>query len=141
MTRVLRAEVTSAALDVHEHAKLVGDDSAGAVVTFAGVVRDHDGGRSVRELEYSAHPSAADVLVTVASEVAERADQVRALAVSHRVGRLEIGDVALACAVSADHRREAFAVCAELVDELKHRLPIWKRQLFTDGTTEWVNCP
>lgn len=141
MTRVLRAEVTSAPLDVAEHAKLVGDDSAGAVVTFAGVVRDHDGGRTVRELEYSAHPSAAEVLVTVATEVAQRAGQVRALAVSHRIGRLEIGDVALACAVSADHRREAFAVCAELVDELKHRLPIWKRQLFADGTTEWVNCP
>jgi molybdopterin synthase catalytic subunit len=141
VTRVLRAEVTSAPLDVAEHAKLVGDDSAGAVVTFAGVVRDHDGGRTVLELEYSAHPSAADVLVTVATEVAERADQVRALAVSHRIGRLDVGDVALACAVSADHRREAFAVCAELVDELKHRLPIWKRQQFADGTTEWVNCP
>jgi len=141
VTRVLRAEVTSAALDVAEHAKLVGDDSAGAVVTFAGVVRSHDGGRTVRELEYSAHPSVADVLVAVATEVAERTDQVRAVAVSHRIGRLEIGDVALACAVSADHRREAFAVCAELVDELKHRLPIWKRQLFADGTTEWVNCP
>lgn len=141
MTRVLRAELTSAPLDVAEHATLVGDDSAGAVVTFAGVVRDHDGGRTVRELEYSAHPSAADVIMAVATDVAKRADQVRGLAVSHRIGRLGIGDVALACAVSADHRREAFAVCAELVDELKHRLPIWKRQLFADGTTEWVNCP
>jgi molybdopterin synthase catalytic subunit len=141
VTQVLRAELTSAPLDVAEHAALVAHDSAGAVVTFAGVVRDHDGGRTVRELEYSAHPSAADVLMTVAAELAKRSDQVRGLAVSHRVGRLEVGDVALACAVSADHRREAFAVCAELVDELKHRLPIWKRQLFADGTTEWVNCP
>jgi molybdopterin synthase catalytic subunit len=141
VTQVLRAVLTSAPLDVAEHAALVGDDSAGAVVTFAGVVRDHDGGRTVCELEYTAHPSAPDVLMAVATEVAKRADQVRALAVSHRTGQLAIGDVALACAVSADHRREAFVVCAELVDELKHRLPIWKRQLFADGTLEWVNCP
>jgi molybdopterin synthase catalytic subunit len=66
---------------------------------------------------------------------------VRSLAVSHRIGQLAIGYVALACAVAADHRAEAFAACAELVDELKHRLPIWKRQLFADGTVEWVNCP
>jgi molybdopterin synthase catalytic subunit len=141
MTRVLRAEVTSAPLDVAEHAALVGDQSAGAVVTFAGVVRDHDGGRPVRELEYSAHPTAADVLAAVVSDVTQRAEQLRAVAVSHRIGRLEIGDVALACAVAAPHRGEAFAACAELVDELKHRLPIWKRQLFADGTVEWVNCP
>jgi molybdopterin synthase catalytic subunit len=138
---VLRAVVTEAPLDVSEHAALVTDDAAGAVVTFAGVVRDHDGGRTVRELEYSAHPTAAQVLAAVASDVAERSDLVRALAVSHRVGQLAVGDVALACAVAADHRGQAFTVCAELVDELKHRLPIWKRQLFADGTVEWVNCP
>jgi len=138
---VLRAELTEAPLDTEAHAALVADASAGAVVTFAGVVRDHDGGRPVRELEYSAHPTAAGVLAAVTGEVALRCERVRAIAVSHRVGRLEIGDVALACAVSADHRREAFEACAELVDELKHRLPIWKRQLFADGTIEWVNCP
>jgi molybdopterin synthase catalytic subunit len=141
MTKVLRASIAETALDVSEHAALVGDSSAGAVVTFAGVVRDHDGGRVVRELEYSAHPSAKDVLAAVVTDVVKRFDQTRAVAVSHRVGRLEIGDVALACAVSADHRGEAFAACSELVDELKHRLPIWKRQVFADGTVEWVNCP
>jgi molybdopterin synthase catalytic subunit len=61
--------------------------------------------------------------------------------VSHRIGLLEIGDVALACAVSAAHRGAAFAACADLVDEVKRRLPIWKHQTFTDGTDEWVNCP
>ena len=145
MTEVLRAEVTSTPLDVAEHAALVGHPSAGAVVTFAGVVRDHDGGRVVRELEYSAHPTAADVLAEVVAEVVadvkKRSDQLRAVAVSHRVGPLAIGDVALACAVSADHRGAAFTACADLVDELKHRLPIWKRQVFADGTDEWVNCP
>ena len=63
------------------------------------------------------------------------------MAVSHRVGRVAVGDVALVAAVSTAHRREAFDICARLVDEIKHRLPIWKRQLFADGTDEWVNCP
>ncbi|HEY3998878.1 MAG TPA: molybdenum cofactor biosynthesis protein MoaE, partial [Candidatus Xenobia bacterium] len=87
------------------------------------------------------HPTANEVLRRVADEIAARADGVRAIAVSHRVGSLTIGDVALACAVAADHRQRAFAVCAELVDEVKRQLPIWKHQVFADGTDEWVNCP
>jgi molybdopterin synthase catalytic subunit len=140
-TQVLRAAVVETPLSVDEHAELVGDVAAGAVVTFAGVVRNHDGGRGVDELEYSGHPTAEKVIRQVAEEVAARATGVRAIAVSHRIGPLRIGDVALACAVAADHRQEAFAVCAELVDEVKRQLPIWKRQRFSDGTDEWVNCP
>jgi molybdopterin synthase catalytic subunit len=137
-TAVLRAAVGEEPLDVAEHAALVDQAAAGAVVTFAGVVRDHDGGRGVRGLEYSAHPTAEKVVAEVAAEVAGRAAGVRAIAVSHRIGPLGIGDVALACAVAADHRREAFAACAELVDEVKRLLPVWKHQVFTDGTDEWV---
>ncbi len=136
---VLRAAVGADRIDVEEHARLVEDVAAGAVVTFAGVVRDHDGGRSVRALEYSAHPSAERVVAQVAADVAARARGVRAVAVSHRIGLLEIGDVALACAVAADHRHEAFAVCAELVEEVKALLPVWKHQAFADGSDEWVN--
>ncbi|HEY4454064.1 MAG TPA: molybdenum cofactor biosynthesis protein MoaE, partial [Pseudonocardiaceae bacterium] len=66
---------------------------------------------------------------------------IRAIAVSHRLGLLSIGDVALAAAVSADHRRAAFDVCSDLVDEVKRRLPVWKRQVFGDGEEEWVNMP
>jgi molybdopterin synthase catalytic subunit len=135
---VLRAVVGEEPLDVAEHAALVDHAAAGAVVTFAGVVRDHDGGRSVRGLEYSAHPTAGKVVADVAADVAARATGVRAIAVSHRIGPLGIGDVALACAVAADHRKEAFAACAELVDEVKRLLPVWKHQLFADGTDEWV---
>jgi molybdopterin synthase catalytic subunit len=135
---VLRAEVGEAPLDVAEHAALVDQAAAGAVVTFAGVVRDHDGGRAVRGLEYSAHPTASKIVAEVAADVATRATGVRAIAVSHRIGPLGIGDVALACAVAADHRKEAFAACAELVDEVKRLLPVWKHQLFADGTDEWV---
>ena len=136
----LIAQVVDAPLSIAEHEDAVADKRAGAVVSFCGVVRDHDGGRSVTELEYVGHPSATEVIAEIAREFAAR-DDVHAVAVSHRVGLLAIGDVALACAVSASHRGQAFTACAELVDEVKKRLPIWKRQVFTDGAEEWVDCP
>ncbi|MDQ4020669.1 MAG: molybdenum cofactor biosynthesis protein MoaE [Actinomycetota bacterium] len=138
---VLRAVVIEESLDVEEHARLVARPDAGAVVSFSGVVRDHDDGRKVRALEYSSHPGAPDVIARVAAQIAAAHPEVQALAVSHRIGPLAIGDSALACAVSAPHRAEAFAACAALVDEVKLQLPIWKRQEFTDGSEEWVNCP
>lgn len=137
---VRRAVVVDEPLSLAAHEDLVADRRAGAVVSFSGAVRDHDHGRGVTRLEYVGHPTAADVIAEVAAEVA--ADPgVIALAVSHRIGLLDVGDVALACAVSTAHRKEAFDACARLVEEVKHRLPIWKRQVFTDGTDEWVNCP
>jgi molybdopterin synthase catalytic subunit len=134
------AEVQDTPLDLAAHEKAVADVRAGAVVTFQGVVRDHDDGRGVVLLEYEGHPSAEGVLQQVATEIAADPD-VYAVAVSHRIGHLEIGDVALVVAVSTAHRGAAFAACARAVDEVKSRLPIWKRQVFTDGTEEWVNCP
>lgn len=139
--RIALAQVTDTPLSVEEHAAMVDDRAAGAVVTFGGVVRDHDEGRSVTALHYEGHPSAGDVLASVVTEVTGRRAGVRAVAVSHRLGALEIGDVALACAVAAEHRAEAFAACADLVDEVKAKLPVWKHQHFTDGTDEWVNSP
>ncbi|HEV7978708.1 molybdenum cofactor biosynthesis protein MoaE [Amycolatopsis sp.] len=139
--RVTLVQVVDAPLSVEEHARLVDDQAAGAVVTFGGVVRDHDGGRSVNNLYYEGHPSAGDVLAEVVADLTAKWTGVRAVAVSHRIGALEIGDVALACAVAAEHRAQGFAACAELVDEVKARLPIWKHQRFTDGTDEWVNSP
>lgn len=132
--------VTTGTLDVAAHEAAVADPRGGAVVSFAGVVRDHDGGRGVTLLEYEGHPSAEAVLREVAAEIAKE-PEVYAVAVSHRIGKLDIGDVALAAAVSTAHRAAAFAACARLVDEVKARLPIWKRQVFDDGTEEWVNCP
>jgi molybdopterin synthase catalytic subunit len=133
-------EVVDATLDLAAHERAVADPRAGAVVTFQGVVRDHDHGRGVTLLEYEGHPGAAAVLREVADEIAADPD-VYAVAVSHRVGTLKIGDVALVAAVSTAHRAAAFAACARLVDEAKARLPIWKHQIFADGTDEWVNCP
>ena len=132
--------VTTEPLDVAAHERAVADRGAGAVVSFAGVVRDHDGGKGVVELEYEGHPSAADVLAGIVAEFAADPN-VYAVAVSHRIGKLAIGDVALAAAVSTAHRGDAFALCGRLVDEVKARLPIWKRQVFTDGDEVWVSCP
>ena len=138
--RVVLAVVTADVLDVPAHARAVDDAAAGATVTFAGVVRDHDGGRAVTGIEYVGHPTAPVLLQQVAADVAAR-HPVDALAVSHRLGPLAVGDVALAVAVSAAHRAEAFAAAAALVDEVKARLPVWKRQEFPDGSDEWVACP
>jgi len=136
---VLRAELTEQPIELSEYEELVSHESAGAVVGFAGVVRDHDGGRSVTRLEYSAHPSAQQTLADVAAEIAADCRGVRAIAVSHRIGTLQIGDAALVAAVAADHRAAAFETCARLVDTVKARLPVWKHQYFADGSDEWVN--
>jgi molybdopterin synthase catalytic subunit len=136
----LLVSISELPLDVAAHERIVTRASAGAHVVFCGVVRDVDHGRRVVELEYEAHPTAEQVLRDVAVQLAAL-PSIDGLAVSHRIGRLAVGDVALVAAVSSMHRREAFEVCSRLVDEVKHRLPVWKRQVFSDGTDEWVNCP
>lgn len=136
---VLRVGLCEEPISLSEHEDLVAHAAAGAVVGFSGVVRDHDGGRAVTRLEYSAHPSALQTLTEVVHEVARDSQGVRAVAVSHRIGDLRIGDAALVVAVAADHRRAAFQTCARLVDTVKDRLPVWKHQHFGDGSDEWVN--
>ena len=135
--RVLLARVVDEALLVAGCSALVASRASGAVVTFEGVVRDHDDGRGVTALHYEAHPNATEVIREVALSIAIAHPEVR-VAVEHRYGDLSIGDVALACAVSSAHRAEAFAACAALVDEVKARTPIWKRQEFADGSDEWT---
>ncbi|GAA4210865.1 molybdenum cofactor biosynthesis protein MoaE [Actinocatenispora rupis] len=138
---VVRAEVTDRPLVAGEYEAAVAHRSAGAVVSFAGVVRDHDGGRTVRTLTYEGHPSAPDVLAKVAADAVADDKHLYAVALGHRIGALAIGDAALVVAVSCAHRGAAFDACRRLVDEVKARLPIWKHQVFADGTEEWVNCP
>lgn len=132
--------ICSEALDVAVHEAAVASAGAGASVVFCGVVRDTDHGREVVRLEYQAHPSAEQVLREIATETCA-GNNVLGLAVSHRVGVLAVGDVALVAALATAHRREAFDLCSQLVEQVKLRLPIWKRQVFADGTDEWVNCP
>jgi len=136
---VARSAVGPAPVAVDELAALVASSAAGAVVSFAGVVRDHDtpGRGEVVALEYEAHPAAADVLVQVCAEVVAEHPGCR-VAAEHRVGRLGVGDVALAVAAAAAHRREAFAAAEALVERVKARLPVWKHQVFVDGSDEWV---
>ena len=138
--KVKLVAVTDQPLDVSAHSAAVRAAAAGADVTFCGVVRDHDAERSVIELEYSSYPTADQVLREVAEEIAADQDVI-AVAVSHRIGTLRVGDVALVASVTAAHRKQAFDSCQRLVDEVKARLPVWKRQVFADGTDEWVNCP
>ncbi len=138
--RVAIAAVSTEPLDAAAHVDAVGGPAAGATVSFSGVVRDHDAGRSVQLLRYVGHPSAAAVVERVAEAVAA-AHLVDAVAVSHRLGDLVVGDVALVVAVSAAHRREAFEAAEALVEAVKAELPVWKHQVFTDGTDEWVSCP
>ncbi|MCT1955899.1 molybdenum cofactor biosynthesis protein MoaE [Dermabacter hominis] len=117
--------------------RCVEDRRCGALVTFDGLVRDHDEGRGVVRLAYEAHPSASEVMADVVRTIAERYPDVL-VAASHRHGALEVGDSALVAAVAAPHRARAFEACADLVDEVKARVPIWKDQYFSDGTHEWV---
>ncbi|OHV37429.1 MULTISPECIES: molybdenum cofactor biosynthesis protein MoaE [Pseudofrankia] len=144
------AELRDSPLSVDECLAAVSLPGAGGTALFVGTVRDHDDGRPVVELEYVAHPLAEREMTAVAREVADGAAPgatgapasrgVLAVAVVHRTGLLTIGDIAVVAAASAAHRAEAFAACRQLIDEVKGRVPIWKRQLFADGTSEWVGA-
>ena len=163
---IVHAVLSAEPISVEQAIAAVESDTAGAVVSFSGVVRNHDGGKQVSRLSYSAHPTAHQVMAdVVAGLVAEHSvpagdaapggspedaaggagatqdgrQPVRIWA-AHRIGMLEIGDPALVCAVSAAHRGQAFAVCAELVDRIKAQVPIWKEQFFADGPVEWVGA-
>lgn len=153
---VVRAVLSADPISVDQAIAAVESDTAGAVVSFSGVVRNHDGGKAVERLSYSAHPTAHQVMADVVARlVAEqnavgeeaggetsggKAGQPVRIWAAHRIGTLEIGDPALVCAVSAAHRGQAFAVCSELVDRIKEQVPIWKEQFFADGTVEWVGA-
>lgn len=130
------ALVTDAVLDRAAIEAFVTTDSDGAVVTFEGIIRDHDHGAGVSALDYEAHPDAETFLREVCADVS--ASTGLRVAAAHRIGHLVIGDVALIAAVAAPHRADAFAACAQLVDLIKERTPIWKRQQLDDGVTEWV---
>ena len=136
---VVLAEVRGTPVSVAELAGLVAGRDRGAVVTFEVVVRDHDspGRGAVTLLDYDGHPGAGTVIAEVVAAVAATSGAA-AVAVVHRTGPLLVGDCALAVAVAAAHRGDAFATATRLVDEVKQRLPVWKHQQFADGSDEWV---
>lgn len=135
MTEVL-AIITADVLDAAALESFVLTPENGALVTFRGVVRNHDHGLAVSSLDYQAHPDAKRFLEETCAAVA--AETGLRIAAAHRVGSLAIGDTALVAAVASPHRAEAFAACEKLVDRIKQSVPIWKRQHLADGATEWV---
>jgi molybdopterin synthase catalytic subunit len=133
-------DIRDQALDAQEVLDALADRASGGVTLFVGAVRDHDGGKGVSGLEYSAHPTALDRLREVCDRIADEYD-VQAVAAVHRVGSLALGDAAVIVATSAAHRGEAFEASRALIDRLKQTVPIWKHQLFEDGSDEWVGTP
>lgn len=133
-------EIRDTPLAVDDVLASLDEDVDGGVTLFVGKVRDHDGGRSVTALDYTAHPSALARLQEVCEAVAARHD-VHGVAAIHRTGLLSIGDLAVVCATSAAHRGTAFEATRDLIDTLKSEVPIWKHQVFVDGTEEWVGTP
>ena len=114
--------------------------AAGGYVCFEGWVRDHNEGRAVTRLEYEAFEALANVEGARIVQEAIARYGVRAAACVHRVGSLEIGDLAVWVGVSSPHRDEAFDACRYIIDEVKHRVPIWKKEHYVDGDSGWVNC-
>jgi molybdopterin synthase catalytic subunit len=131
------AAISERELSVDAVLAAVSDHAAGGTVVFVGTVRDRDDGHAVAGLAYSAHPSAAEQLRAVAESVASSYPAV-ALAAVHRVGTLDVGDLAVVVAAACPHRGEAFAAGQTLIDRVKAEVPIWKHQQFADGTEEWV---
>lgn len=137
---VTLAEIRDTPLSIDEVVRSVSDPRAGGFCLFVGTVRSSDHGRGVVHLEYSAHPQAVETARALAERLDAEGRTVR-IAVVHRVGHLQIGDLAVVVGVSAEHRAEAFDVCHRLIDEFKATVPIWKNQHFDDGANEWVGLP
>ncbi len=138
MVQIMRADITTDVINIFELSNLIRDESCGAIVTFSGEVRNHDSGKEVASLTYEIHPSAQEKLLDITQSVAEKF-QVHKVAIAHRFGEIPIGQTAFAVAVSAHHRGSAFDACSALVNEVKEQLPIWKHQVFKDGSDSWVN--
>jgi molybdopterin synthase catalytic subunit len=136
----LTVSISDQPLSVDAVLRAVTLPGAGGTVLFIGTVRDHDGGKVVSALAYSAHPSALDLMREVVAEVAVEFPGTH-LAATHRVGDLIVGDLAVVVAAGAAHRQQAFLAARELIDRIKERVPIWKHQTFGDGTEEWVGSP
>ena len=139
MPELVYAIVTDAPVHIQELSKLVANPESGAIVTFCGDVRNHDGGKEVASLLYEIHPSAPEQIKLITQSVIGRFE-IEKVAVAHRYGDIAIGETAFAVAVSAAHRQAAFDACSAIVNAVKDQLPIWKHQKFTDGSDEWVNC-
>jgi molybdopterin synthase catalytic subunit len=133
-----RCSITTEPIDAGRLLQDSVSSSDGAAILFVGVVRDHNDGRSVGHLDYQAYPAMAEVtLREIVAEAQARWD-TGAISVVHRIGRLEIGETSVAIAVAAPHRGEAYETSRYIIEELKKRVPVWKREGYLDGATEWL---
>jgi molybdopterin synthase catalytic subunit len=131
------AHLTTDPIELDSLLRQVLSPERGGIASFLGMVRDHDAGRSVVRLEYSAYePMAEAECARIVAEAVSQWDC--AVALIHRIGALTIGDTAVAVIAGSSHRDEAFAACRYVIEEVKRRVPIWKREVFADGTVEWV---
>ena len=124
-------------LDLAAVAAEVEDESAGAIATFQGTVRRQSRGRQVIALEYEAYAGMAEKVMAEIAEAAMERYHLCAVAIAHRTGRCEVGEVSVVIAVSAEHRHPALTACREIIDELKGRVPLWKKELY-EGGEEWI---
>lgn len=132
-------ELTREPIDTQAVLAGVQSTAAGAVVLFLGTVREFTAGRQTVYLEYEAYERMALAKLAELEQAAQARWQLVATSIVHRVGSLQLGDIAVAVAVSAGHRGEAFAAGQWLIDTLKESVPIWKREIWADGSTEWVH--
>ncbi|HEX2101612.1 MAG TPA: molybdenum cofactor biosynthesis protein MoaE [Candidatus Synoicihabitans sp.] len=133
-------QIRATPLSVSEFSAALVDPRAGACVTFEGWVRNHNEGHPVQRLEYEAYAELAEKEGTyILAEAQTRFPVIKILA-AHRVGLLAIGDLAVWVGVVAAHRGAAFDACRYVIDELKARVPIWKKEHYADGATQWINC-
>jgi molybdopterin synthase catalytic subunit len=135
---MITASVTDQPIVLQDLIDSVKTIQAGAVSIFSGDVRDNDAEKQVESLTYEIHPSAQKVIEEIVARIAAKHDIINVAAI-HRYGAIPMGESAFAVVVSAVHRGPAFAACDEIVTVVKDELPIWKYQVFADGTSEWVN--
>jgi len=136
----MKFAVSDTPIDVAAARKAVADNRCGALAVFEGWVRDHNEGRAVKRLEYEVYrPMAEKEGARIIAEALDRFGVEHALCI-HREGLLELGDIAVIVCVTSAHRGEAFDACRYIIDQVKSRLPIWKKEHYVSGISEWVNC-
>lgn len=132
--------ITRQVIDLEKFMAQQSDPSCGASVVFVGKVRNHHAGRKVRSLFYECYEAMAEKQIARILERARKSGRIHDARAIHRVGELEIGDIAVVVEVSSAHRNEAFEACRAIIDEIKSEVPIWKKETYVDGRQEWVSC-
>jgi len=135
----MKTWITDAPIEAAAVLAAIGASTDGAAAMFLGTVRDHNDGRRVTGLEYDVYRPMAERVLREIADAAGARWQTDRIAAVHRVGRLDIGETSVAIAVSTPHRADAFDACRYIIEEIKTRLPVWKRELYADGETMWLD--